>query len=114
MTTRSEQVTYLAVIDIGNLGGFYGGHVEKLLAERRGLIWQLDGPWPNRRIIGEFTSKQEAQTALEDYLERNEICVRVWNMQLKRKRARVKERKRRARRRQTRAPQKAVIALCGQ
>jgi hypothetical protein len=62
--------TYLAVIDIRNVG-FAGGYVDAVSAIDRAKLWRHEGPWPNRRIIGEFSTSKEADYAVLAYITRN-------------------------------------------
>lgn len=87
--------TYLAVIDLRNVG-FAGGFVSELPAIDRAKLWRHEGPWPNRRIIGEFATAKDAQAAVDAYVERNKWGLRLWDLHKKRLRVKSRERRRKA------------------
>jgi hypothetical protein len=87
--------THLAIIDLRNVG-FAGGFVKELPAIDRAKLWLHEGPWPNRRIIGEFATTQEAQAAVDAYITRHPWGLRLWNLHKKRLRAKSRERRRKA------------------
>ena len=86
--------TYLAVIDLRNVG-FAGGFVKELPAVDRAKFWLHEGPWPNRRIIGEFAIAKEAEAAVDAYIAGNPCGLRFWKLHVKRLRAKTRERRRR-------------------
>ena len=87
--------TYLAVIDLRNVG-FAGGFVSELPAIDRAKLWRHEGPWPNRRIIGEFATAKDAQAAVDAYIAQNPWGLRLWDLHKKRLRAKSRDRRRKA------------------
>jgi hypothetical protein len=72
-----EQETYLAIVDFYR-GGNAGGCAVGIYPDERAAMWAREGPWPNRRILGEFATGEEAEAAVIRRIKRYASGRRAW------------------------------------